>query len=110
MPLTKEVGGFTGNHVSHRRYYLADVEAIVGPATVVPDLGGPTNVYFELSSRKSWPDQFKNWLESPHEEEPISDAEGESSDDQSNYVCDTESDTSSDEGSVEEDQIPSNVT
>ena len=66
VPYEKEVGGFTGKFVSHNKYYLADVEAFVGPAAVIPDLEGKTNCYLLLKDRTQWKNDFESWLESPH--------------------------------------------
>ena len=62
-PIAKDVGGFTNNCVSHLNFYLADVEAIVGPTVVIPDIGGKPNHYFRLSSQNQWKRDFENWLD-----------------------------------------------
>ena len=76
--LSKEVGGFTDNFVSHRKYYLAECAAIVGPVLVIPDLGGHTNCYLHIKSRDIWAKQFEAWLESPSEEDVINSSDEES--------------------------------
>ena len=65
LPITKEVGGLTGNFVSHRKLYLVDVEAFVGPAAVVLNMGGPANSHFHLRSRQKWHKLFAKWLKQP---------------------------------------------
>ena len=45
--LNKVVGGVTDGRVSHLDLYLAPVGAIVREVTVIPDMGGPPNGYFE---------------------------------------------------------------
>ena len=76
VPMTKEVGGLTGNLVSHLRFYLADVEAFMEPLSVIPDIGGPPNNYFMVRDRSKWAEGFSSWLESPLDiREEISDCE-----------------------------------
>ena len=48
-------------------YYLAEVEAFVDPAVVVPDIGGPNNAYFWIKSREKLAKLFKQWLIAPIE-------------------------------------------
>ena len=51
-----------------REYFLADVEAIVDTAAVIPDIGCPNkNAYFLLQQRSNWAKMFDSWLELPHE-------------------------------------------
>ena len=46
-PLTKEVGHTNAaGEVLERQFYLADVEAIVGPCIVIPDIGGACECLF----------------------------------------------------------------
>lgn len=63
VPILKEVGGLTGNAVSHLRFILADVEAIVKPIAVVPDIGGPPNAYFYTKDRETWRTDFMAFLD-----------------------------------------------
>ena len=63
MPIVKEVGGLTGNAVSHLKFYLADVEAIVKPMAVIPDIGGPPNAYFYTKDRETWRTDFMDFLD-----------------------------------------------
>ena len=65
LPIEKEIAGLTGEHVSHRQYLIVDVEAIVCPISVVPDLGGPPNAYLQVKRRKLWKSDFQKWLEVP---------------------------------------------
>jgi len=77
-PLLKDVEGFNQySVVDGRIFYLADVEAIVGPCCVIPDIGGPANRYFQVKPRSEWPEIFTKWLQSPHEDEDISDSDSE---------------------------------
>ena len=46
VPITKEVGAITDNVVSELKFWLADVDPIVKPIAVIPDIGGPPNAYF----------------------------------------------------------------
>jgi hypothetical protein len=50
-------------------FYLADVEAILGPCCVVPHIGGPFNRYFVVRPRTEWNEVFIRWLESPHKDD-----------------------------------------
>lgn len=86
VPYEKEVGGFTGRFVSHNKYYLADVEAIVGPAAVIPDVGGPVNRYLYLKDRRKWKKDFVKWLEAPSKDDVVYSSDEESdADDRENY-------------------------
>ena len=86
VPYEKEVGGFTGKFVSHNKYYLADVEAIVGPAVVFPDIGGPVNRCLYLKDRSKWKKVFEKWLEQPgHLDVVYSSDEESDADDRLNY-------------------------
>ena len=49
--------------VSGFRFYLADVEAIVCPLAVIPDIGGPANCYFLVKDRDTWRQDFIRFLE-----------------------------------------------
>ena len=60
--VTKEIRGMTGRFVSHRRHYLAECSAIVGPVAVIPDLKGPANRCFQVTARRSWAKHFEAWL------------------------------------------------
>ena len=47
-----------------RRFYLADVGAIVAPMCVVPDIGCKGgNRYFDVKGRSEWVELFVSWLE-----------------------------------------------
>ena len=45
-----------------RSFFLADTNAITGPCCVIPDVEGPKNSYFLITSREEWPDLFVAWL------------------------------------------------
>ena len=49
--------------VHNLNFYLADVEAIIGPAMVVPDVGGPENSYLAIINPSEWGSGFESWLE-----------------------------------------------
>ena len=66
-PIMLEIGATDRGYVTQLRFYLAEVEAFVGPAVVVPDIGGPKNSYFWVKSRHSWADLFESWLSQPIE-------------------------------------------
>ena len=45
---------------------MADVEAIVAAACVIPDIGHENKLrYFLLAPRKEWAGLFTKWLEQP---------------------------------------------
>jgi hypothetical protein len=48
-------------------YYLADVEAIVATACVIPDIGSDCPVrYFRVTPRAEWSDYFIKWIKEVH--------------------------------------------
>ena len=63
VPITKEIGGLTNNVVSHMKFFLADVEAIVKAIAVIPDIGGQPNDYFMVKDRETWRTDFMLFLE-----------------------------------------------
>jgi hypothetical protein len=65
VPITKEVGAITDNVVSELKFWLADVDAIVKPIAVIPDIGGPPNAYFMVKDRETWRTDFMEFLETP---------------------------------------------
>jgi len=40
--------------VTKLTFFLADVEAIVRPLAVIPDIGGLPNAYFWVKDQESW--------------------------------------------------------
>ena len=54
-----------GNVVA-RQFYLADVEAIVGPCAVIPNIGGDKTSYLQVKKREEWCEIFEQWLRKPH--------------------------------------------
>ena len=70
VPLIKEVGSVDDDgDILERKFYLADVESIVSPACVIPDVGCHKLRYFEVLARNKWPDLFKTWLMTTHRED-----------------------------------------
>ena len=63
--------------VKARTFYLADTEAFVEPLSVVPDIGGAPNMYFQVRPRRLWAGEFIKWIEAPHTKDEISDEEDE---------------------------------
>ena len=82
VPLEVEVGEMA-EEVLNRKFYLANVEAIVGPCCVVPDIGGAKNAYLQVKHRKDWANLFVSWLEAPHKDDVMefSDDEGSEEED-----------------------------
>ena len=105
IPIKKKIGGYTGNFVSHHIFLLADCKAIVSPITVVPNIGGGQNEYFEVKPHAKWREDFISWLESPMCEEDLdlSDDKISSGNEQENFGSDRESDNeeSADESAEE---------
>ena len=69
VPLEVEVGEMNEEEVVNRKFYLANVDAIVGPCCVVPNIGGANNAYLQVKRRQDWANLFVSWLEAPHKED-----------------------------------------
>jgi hypothetical protein len=54
-----------------RKFYLADVESILSPLAVVPNIGARKFDFLILKSRTEWVEIFKRWLDDPHENDKI---------------------------------------
>ncbi len=66
-PIIKEVDFDEDGDICACRFWLADVEAIVEPVCVIPDIGNTNRArYFGVLPRKDWANQFKSWLMQPH--------------------------------------------
>ena len=65
-PATKEVVLDAQGTVTSRSFYLADTEAFLDPACVIPDIGGAPNHYFVVKPRNQWANLFTKWVEEPH--------------------------------------------
>ena len=74
--------GQAGDEILSRKFYLANVEAIVGPCSVVPDVGGAKNAYFQVKCCKDWAKLFVWWLEAPHREDVMEFSDDEGSDEE----------------------------
>jgi hypothetical protein len=60
-----------------RRFYLADTEAIVEPAYIIPDIGCKNGCsYFAVKSRYEWVLEMEKWLDEPYPEDYLKDKEG----------------------------------
>ena len=108
-----DVGMMTNGFVSKLRFYLADVEAIKSPATVVPNIGGPNNAYFVVASRSEWKESFVNWLKRPHyddiiDPDPESSSEEEEEESEEEEVESEDNDGQSDDD--EEGSVPAEVS
>ena len=56
--------------IEKRRFYLADVEAIVDAVCVIPNISSERkDEYFQVTARKQWASDFVRWLEVPFGEE-----------------------------------------
>jgi len=69
--------------VQNLKYYLADVEAIIAPAMVVPDVGGPENSYLAVVSPDEWAGTFEEWLEEDINLDDLTDVSGDEESDES---------------------------
>ena len=70
FPLEKEVKCLNKQQVCRKKvFYLADTDAIVDPACVVPNIGGPSNQYFCLHSRTGQAGHFLRWLRTKLDDE-----------------------------------------
>ena len=76
-PIIKEVlQNEETQEMESRKFYLADVEAFLAPAVVVPDVGSEcVTKYFHLSPRRDWAKHFTNWVEAPHIYDDMTDEE-----------------------------------
>ena len=106
-PFEKDVGlddkgdirlDINGN-IAQRRFYLADTNAFKAPCCVVPDLEGPKNRYFVVTSRDEWPDLFLAWLYEIKDQDLNMNLKEESSEEGDNT---SESEEEEKEGEVED--------
>lgn len=80
-PLLLETKGLDEDgDVIGRQFHLANTEAIVGPCSVIPDIGGPKNAYFEVKNRASWSAEFVTWLKTPHKDDGMECSDEDSDD------------------------------
>jgi hypothetical protein len=81
VPICKKVAARPNAHGGWRRvFYLVDVEAFMKPCVVVPDIGGRTgNEFFVVKQRADWAEEYKEWLNDPHEDDVIGPEEPQSS-------------------------------
>ena len=60
--------------VLERRFFLADVDAIVSPLCVVPNIGAkPSCMYLQVKPRSQWVEEFVEWLRDPASLDDMSD-------------------------------------
>lgn len=72
FPVDKEVEWIDEEQKDHKKvFYLADTDALVQPACVVPNIGGPANQYFVIESRTEWAPMFSKWLETDDNEDMV---------------------------------------
>ena len=67
-PIVKDVERLKKDgSIGEKRFYLADVESIVEPMAVFPDIGSSNKVRcFEVLPQKLWSEAFVKWLEAAH--------------------------------------------
>ena len=69
-PLVKQYERMPGTNTNRPRYWLADVQSIVAPCCIIPDIGSQQKRrYFEVTPRAEWSNLFIQWLQAPHTEE-----------------------------------------
>jgi hypothetical protein len=97
-PYLKEVQFDDQGTIGNRSFYLADTDAFLDPACVVPDLGGPINRYFVVKPRNQWAGEFVKWIQEDHSQDVMDDLEVHESDDTESVADEpSASATSSDE-------------
>lgn len=69
-PYLKDVE-ITNGIVGERHFFLADTEAFDSPCCMIPDIGGPCNRYFLVTSRSEWANEFVKWVEDAHEKDKM---------------------------------------
>lgn len=89
-PVLKQVELDDQGTMVDRTFYLADTEAFLDPACVIPDLGGPPNRYFVVKPRNQWAAEFVKWVQDEHSLDTM------------DIIFDSEEEQSSDEEVVEE--------
>jgi hypothetical protein len=62
MPINKDVVLDETGSVIRKDLSLANTDAFVAPACVVPDIGGPKNRYYVVEARSRWHEVFAEWL------------------------------------------------
>jgi hypothetical protein len=77
-PILKDVQQDPQGNVTNRTFYLADADAFLDPACVVPDLGGPTNRYFVVRPRNQWSSKFVKWIQDEHSKDVMDPLDEES--------------------------------
>lgn len=69
--IKKEVVFDEDQQVVGKTFYLADTDAIVAPACVVPNIGGPPHHYFYIEPREKWSGFFLRWLRSDLDDDMV---------------------------------------
>jgi hypothetical protein len=84
-------------------FFLADVEAFVEPAIVVPDIGGKPNSYLLVINKSHWRAKFEEWLDAPHDLDEMDPIEAVNNDDDGNDNSDEEDENEENEESEDEE-------
>ena len=70
VPLIKEGKSLDDDgRIQERQLFLADVDAILEPLCVVPNIGRFKRRYFEIKARKTWNSIFEKWLDTDFNDE-----------------------------------------
>ena len=77
LPIKKYLEVDANGQPQTRSLYLADVDAIVEPVVVVPNIGcEDKRSYFQVRSRAKWSEDFLRWVQEPHTLDEIDEEEG----------------------------------
>lgn len=69
QPMTKRVKLDEEGQQVEKTFHLADTAAFAQPCFAVPDIGGAPNRYYIVHPRDDWPGLFKDWLDSPMDDD-----------------------------------------
>jgi hypothetical protein len=86
------------------QFFLADVEAFVEPAIVVPDIGGKPNSYLLVINKSHWRAKFEEWLDAPHDLDEMDPIEPVINDDDGNNSGDSADENEGNEESDDEEE------
>ena len=65
-PLKKDIElDDDGQTIKKRIFYLAEVDSIVAPLCVIPDIGMDPSRYYSVAPQEEWSTMFLDWLNSP---------------------------------------------
>ena len=78
---------------------------------MIPDVGGPKNRYYLMESRENWPNIFRNWLQTPVDDDMVMEGDlTEEEESDSDEEEDEEEENSNDPQEMEESDDSSGTT